>query len=58
MEREPEIWLALPPPAQGVERLLLPEVVGVELEWLDWTPQEVRAGGSEAGVSEKTAGAQ
>lgn len=58
MEREPEIWLAVWVPAQGVEWLLLPEVVGVELEWPDWTPQEERAGEAEGELSEKTGGAQ
>lgn len=38
MEREPEIWLAVWLQAQGVEWLLLPEVVEVELGWPDWTP--------------------
>lgn len=43
-------------PAHGVEWLLLPEAVEVELEWPDWTPQEERVGEVEE-VSEKTAGA-
>lgn len=58
MERELEIWLAVQMTAQGVEWLRLPEVVEVELEWPDWTPQEERAGGAEEEVSEKTDGAQ
>lgn len=59
MEREPEIWPGVRLPAQGVEWLLLPEVVEVELEWPDLTPQEERAGGAEAvEVSEKKAGVQ
>lgn len=44
MEREPEIWPGVRLPAQGVEWLLLPEVVEVELEWPDLTPQEEGAG--------------
>lgn len=58
MEREPEIWLVARLLALGVEWLLLPEVVEVELEWPDWTPQEETAGVAEEEVSEKTAGVQ
>lgn len=58
MEWEPEIWPGISLPALGVERLLLPEVVEVELELLDLMPQEERAGEGEGEELDKTAGVQ
>lgn len=57
-EREPETWPGVRLLARGVEWLLLAEVVEVELEWPDWTPQEGRAGGAEGEGSGKRPGVQ